>query len=158
MGSFWDIFSFNELEDKFKEVEELRDKLAKPLVDETAETFLETLLCGMKIKFFISQRYRRNIENFKASYMFMSQDKGVTVNVIFDNGKMEVKEQMDDNANVFIKFKSGKALMNFILKGGDILQGLLNNEVIVLGNWNYMYKFGFMAKHLQLSLTGEQPL
>lgn len=150
MPSIRDFFNFKEFD--------IWDTIfPKSLMDEAAETFLETLLSCMQLKFIISQRYRKNIENFRASYMFMSEDQGVTVNVLFEDGKMHVRERMDDNANVFIKFKDGKALMNFILKGGDVLQGLLNNEVIVLGNWNYMYKFGFMAKHLELALTGRQP-
>ena len=48
--------------------------------------------------------------------------------------------------------------MNFLLSANrDILRGLLNNEVLVTGNLNYMYKFGFMANHLQLELTGNLP-
>ncbi len=151
MASILDIFNF-------KEFDKLGELFPQSLWDETAETFLETLLSFMQLKFKISQRYRKNIENFKASYMFMSNDRGVTVNVLFEDGKMHVKERMDDNADVFIKFKDGKALMNFILRGGDILQGLLNNDVVVIGNWNYMYKFGFMANHLQLAFTGKQPM
>jgi hypothetical protein len=127
-------------------------------MDETAETFLETLLTCMQLKLIISQRYRKNIENFKASYMFMSNDEAVTVNVRFKDGRMSLKEKADKKADVFIKFKDGQALMNFILKGGDILRGLLNNDVVVTGNWNYMYKFGFLANHLQLALTGKQPI
>ncbi len=151
MPSIGDFFSF-------REFDIWENLFPKSLMDEAAETFLETLLSCMQLKFIISQRYRRNIENFTASYMFMSEDRGVTVNVRFKDGKMRVKEQMDENADVFIKFRDGKALMNFILKGGDVLQGLLNNEVVVLGNWNYMYKFGFMAKHLELAFTGQQPM
>ncbi len=141
-----------------KELNKLEGMFPKSLMDETAEKFLETLLACMQLKFLISQRYRENIKGFKASYMFMSRDKGVNVNVRFDNGRMQVKEGTDAKANVFIQFKDGKALMNFILGGGNLLEGLLHNEVILIGNWNYMYKFAFMAKHLELALTGKQPM
>ena len=141
-----------------KDMDKLDNLLPKSLMDETAEKFLETLLACMQLKFIISQRYRENIRDFKASYMFMSKDKGVNVNVRFDNGKMQVKEGTDKRANVIIQFKDGKALMKFILGGGNLLEGLLHNEVILIGNWNYMYKFAFMAKHLELALTGKQPM
>jgi len=39
----------------------------------------------------------------------------------------------------------------------DILRLLLNNEVVLKGNVNYMLKFGYMANHLQLALTGGLP-
>lgn len=91
----------------------LTDSIPKPLIDGTAETFLETLLLCMQAKLAADSRYRKNIKDFTASYMFMSQDKCVAVNVRFGNGGMCVRENFDENANVFIKFKDGKALMNF---------------------------------------------
>jgi hypothetical protein len=45
--------------------------------------------------------------------------------------------------------------MNYLLATDrDILKMLLNNEVVLKGNVNYMMKFGYMANHLQLALTG----
>lgn len=133
-------------------LEAMGERFLKSLEDETAETFLEMLLSYMKLKFILDPSYRRNIEDFKGRYQFKSRDNGVTVLVEFDNGKMDVKETLADDVDVTVIFKDGKALMNFLFHR-DILKGLLNNEVTVNGNLNYMYKFGFMANHLQLELT-----
>ncbi|HIC92087.1 MAG TPA: hypothetical protein EYP21_08550 [Syntrophaceae bacterium] len=139
-------------------LEAMGERFLKCLEDETAETFLEILLLLMKFKFMLDPSYRRNIENFKGRYQFKSRDGGVTVLVEFHNGKMDVKEILSHDVDVTVIFKDGRALMNFLLfKDRDILRGLLNNEVTINGNLNYMYKFGFMANHLQLELTGNLP-
>lgn len=134
-------------------LEAIGERFLKCLEDETAETFLEVLLLLMKFKFMLDPSYRRNIENFRGRYQFKSKDGGVTVLVEFDNGKMDVKEALSEDVDVTVIFKDGRALMNFLFHR-DILRGLLNNDVTVDGNLNYMYKFGFMANHLQLELTG----
>ena len=52
-------------------------------------------------------------------------------------------------------FKDSKSLMNYLLAmDRDILRLILNNEVVLRGNVNYVLKFGYMANHLQLALTG----
>jgi len=102
--------------------------------------------------------YRKNIENFKGRYQFRSRDGGITVLVEFDNGKMDIKETLSEDVNITVIFKDGRSLMNFLLsQNRDVLRGFLNNEIIVNGNLNYIYKFAFMANHLQLELTGNLP-
>ncbi len=138
--------------------EKIRERFLKSLEDETAETSLEMLLLFMKLKFMLDPSYRKNIENFKGCYQFKSKDGGVTVLVEFDNGKMGIKETRADDVDVTCTFKDGRALMNFLLsKDRDILRRLLNNEVVLTGNLNYIFKFAFMANHLQLELTGNLP-
>lgn len=138
--------------------EKIRERFLKCLKDETAETFLQILLLFMKLRFMLNPAYRRNIENFRGRYQFKSRDEAVTVLVEFDNGKMDVKGALAHDVDVTVIFEDGRALMNFLLsRDRDILRGLLNNEVTVDGNLNYMYKFGFMANHLQLELTGNLP-
>ena len=139
-------------------VEKIGERFLKCLEDETAESFLEILLLFMKFKFMLDPSYRRNIENFRGRYQFKNRDGGVTVLVEFDNGKMDFKETLAHDVDVAVIFKDGRALMNFLLsKDRDILSCLLNNEVTVDGNLNYIYKFGFMANHFQLELIGNLP-
>lgn len=141
-----------------KAMDRLGERFLKSLEDETAETFLEALLAFMKIKFMLDPAYRKNIEEFRGRYQFRSRDGGVAVLVKFEDGDMKIREKTSDDVNVTVSFKDGRALMNFLLSANrDILRGLLNNEVVVAGNLNYMYKFGFMANHLQLELTGNLP-
>ena len=48
--------------------------------------------------------------------------------------------------------------MNYLLATDrDVLRLMLNNEVVLKGNVNHMLKFGYMANHLQLALTGRLP-
>ncbi len=138
--------------------EKIRERFLESLEDKIPETFLQILLLFMKFRFMLNPAYRRNIENFRGRYQFKSRDEAVTVLVEFDNGKMDVKGTLSHDVDVTVIFKDGRALMNFLLsRDRDILRGLLNNEVTVDGNLNYMYKFGFMANHLQLELTGNLP-
>ena len=139
-------------------LEKAGEKFLNALEDEAAETFLEMLLLFMKLKFMFDPSYRRNIENFKGRYQFKSRDNKITVLVEFDNGKMDIKETLSEDVDVTVIFKDGRSLMNFLLsQNRDVLRGLLNNEITVNGNLNYIYKFAFMANHLQLELTGNLP-
>ena len=134
-------------------------KFLKVIEGEIAETFLEVLLFFMKVKFMLDPSYRRNIENFKGRYQFKSKDGEVSVFVEFDSGKMDIKETLADEVDVTCIFKDGRSLINLLLsRDRDILRGLLNNEIMLTGNLNYMYKFGFMANHIQLELTGNLPI
>ena len=139
-------------------LEKAGEKFLNTLEDEAAETFLEVLLLFMKLKFMFDPSYRKNIENFKGRYQFKSRDNKITVLVELDNGKMDIKETLSEDVDVTVIFKDGRSLMNFLLsQNRDVLRGLLNNEINVNGNLNYIYKFAFMANHLQLELTGNLP-
>ena len=151
------MFDLENIIGKFA-LEKAEEKFLKSLEDEAAETFLEVLLLFMKLKFMFDPSYRKNIENFKGRYQFRSRDGGITVLVEFDNGKMDIKETLSEDVDVTVIFKDGRSLINFLLsQNRDVLRGLLNNEIIVNGNLNYIYKFAFMANHLQLELTGNLP-
>lgn len=120
---------------------------------EIAEEFLEKLLSLMQIVFVINPEYRKNIKNFNGRYQFCSED-GLKVSATFHNGRMEVKDDvLIDNPHITITFRDGKTLMNFILSPRqDILGSMLRHDVRTEGNLNYLYKFGFMAKQLQLMM------
>ena len=151
------MFDLENIIGKFA-LEKAGEKFLKSLEDEAAETFLEMLLLFMRLKFMFDPSYRRNIENFKGRYQFRSRDNKITVLVELDNGKMDIKETLSEDVDVTVIFKDGRSLMNFLLsQNRDVLRGLLNNEINVNGNLNYIYKFAFMANHLQLELTGNLP-
>jgi hypothetical protein len=134
------------------------EEFLKVIEGEIAETFLEVLLSFMKLKFMLDAAYRKNIENFKGRYQFKDRDREITVLVKFDSGRMDFEETTAADVNITCTFKNGRSFINFLLsKDRDILRGLLNNEIVLTGNLNYMYKFGFMANHLLLELTGNLP-
>lgn len=123
---------------------------------ELAEEFLKILLEVMKMTFVFDHDYRKNIEGFTGRYLFRSQDHAIAVSAVFMGGEMEITEEEVPNPNVTVIFKDGKALMNFLLSGNpDILGSMLRQEVTPEGNLNYLYKFAYMARRLQLMAGGE---
>lgn len=130
-------------------------KFIKSLESEFAEEFLEAVLGFMKILFLIDHDFKRNIEGFNGRYLFKSRDGSITVAAIFRNNGMEVREKEIDNPDITVIFKDSKALMNYLLAPKpDVLGSMLRQEVTLDGNLNYLYKFAFMAKRLQLMVTG----
>ncbi|WDP90342.1 MAG: hypothetical protein HUN04_11800 [Desulfobacter sp.] len=123
---------------------------------EITEEFLELLLNAMGLFFVFSREFRRQIEGFEGRYLFRSRDGGITISTVFKDGKMKVKEKEISNTDIIISFKNAKALRDFIFSPKpDILGSILRQDVVVDGNLNYMYKFAYMAKRLQLMATGQ---
>jgi len=115
------------------------------------DKILETLLKAMSLFFAIDKNYRKNIENFNARYCFVSKDGQIAASAIFQNGKMKVVDGEIENTNIKVVFKDGAALRMFLFeKDPDIIGMILDNMVVPFGNLNYLYKFGYMAKNLQL--------
>lgn len=118
-----------------------------------AENFLETLLNLMKIVFVVNPDYRRNIENFKGRYQFLSKDERLKVGVVFGGGRMKVVDEKIERPDITIAFRDGRTLLDFIFSPRqDILGAMLRHDVETTGNLNYLYKFGYMAKQLQLMM------
>ena len=118
-----------------------------------AENFLETLLNLMKIVFVVNPDYRRNIENFKGRYQFLSKDEQLKVGVVFGGGRMKVVDEKIERPDITIAFRDGRTLLDFIFSPRqDILGAMLRHDVETTGNLNYLYKFGHMAKQLQLMM------
>lgn len=131
-------------------------RFIESIESEAAEEFLELLLNLMKLVFAFDKGYRKNIENFNGSYCFRSRDKEITMSAIFAGGEMKVREEAISKPNIIVTFKDGKALMGFLLTPKpDILGSMLRQEVQLDGNLNYLYKFAFMAKRLQLMAMGQ---
>ncbi|MDD5093494.1 MAG: hypothetical protein PHV74_03820 [Dehalococcoidia bacterium] len=125
---------------------------------EAAEEFLKLLLKLMSLAYKVDKDFRRNIMGFNGSYQFRSRDKSITVAATFSENGLKVKEKLIPNPDVSVIFKDARSLMTYLLSmDRDILKLVLNNEVMIKGNLNYMLKFGYMANHLQLAVTGKQP-
>jgi hypothetical protein len=130
-------------------------RFMQALESETAETFLEVLLKLMGLVFFLDRDFRRNIQDFNARYLFCSQDRQITVAAVFKNRRLKVREEWIDNTHITVCFRDAKALMGLLLTPKpDILGSMLRQDITLDGNLNYLYKFAYMAKHLQLKVTG----
>ena len=125
------------------------------LTSEVAEDFLQLLLSLMSLVFIFDHDYRKNINGFTGRYQFKSVDGNITVAALFGDNRLEVREEVIPNPHITVIFKDGKALMNYLLTPKpDILNSMLKQEVALDGNLNYLYKFAFMAKRLQLMAAG----
>ena len=133
----------------------LRKRFLNCIESEFAEEFLELLLKLMSLVFFLDKDFKRNIENFNGRYLFKSRDNKITVAAIFRDNQMKVYEKNIDRTDVTVNFKDAKALMNYLLSPKpDILGSILRQDVTIDGNLNYLYKFAYIARHLQLMVTG----
>jgi len=130
-------------------------KFGDSLTSEFAEDFLQLLLGLMSVVFMFDHDFRKNIERFNGRYQFKSMDGCLTVAALFGENRLDVREEEIPNPDITILFKDGKALMGYLLTPKpDILGSMLRQEVLLDGNLNYLYKFAFMAKRLQLMATG----
>ncbi len=131
-------------------------KFFKILEEETLDVFLETLLTLMDLYCILNKKFRRNIENFNATYVFKSKDGIIAASVVFADSKMKVSSKAFDNASVIVVFKDGIALKNFLFsESPDIIGAILDSEIQYTGNLNYLSKFAYMSKHMKLQLTGK---
>jgi hypothetical protein len=124
-------------------------RLREELESEPTDKLLELLLFGMELAFLLLPSYRRNIENFRATYVFGTRDGRVAATARFAGGYLQVKDRAEQPATTSVTFVNPGALQRFLFsKDQDVLNSLLANEVEVDGNMSYLYKFGFMARDL----------
>ena len=125
------------------------------LSSEFAEDFLQLLLGLMSVVFMLDSGFRKNIAGFNGRYQFRSKDGSINVAALFGDNRLEVHEEEIPNPDITVLFKDGKALMEYLLTPKpDILGSMLRQEVSLDGNLNYLYKFAFMSKRLQLMAEG----
>ena len=130
-------------------------KFVETLESEKAEGFLEVLLKLMGLVFCLDKDFQRNILNFNGRYLFRSRDRRITVAAVFKDNRLKVTEEEIGDTHMTVIFRNAKALMAFLLSPKpDILGSMLRQDITVDGNLNYLYKFAYMAKHLQLKVTG----
>ena len=136
-----------------KAQDKLWKNFSRCLAAEAAEEFLETLLTLMKIMFVVNPEYRENIRDFDGRYQFCGRD-GLKVAAVFRRGRMEVTDDvLIADPHITITFRDGRTLMKFLLAPKqDILGSMLRHDVVTEGNLNYLYRFGYMAKRLQLMM------
>jgi hypothetical protein len=132
------------------------EKLLEMISSGVAEGFLDTLLRVMSLVFLIDKNFSRNIDGFNGRYLFRSQDRGIIVSAVFENNRLKVSKKEISNTHVTVIFRNARALMGFLLSPKpDVIGSLLRQDITIDGNLNYVYKFAYMAKHLQLKATGE---
>jgi hypothetical protein len=135
--------------------------LKRQLLGEATDKFLEILLSGMELSFYVFkdadyQEHLRDSEGryFEGRYLFQTADATVAASATFHEGHMHVHERAIDQWDVKITFQDSDALRDYLFsKDLDIINSIVENKVEVDGNLNYIYKFGFMSKDLLRRLT-----
>ncbi len=158
MASVWRRFILQPISNLFDGVDtfltNLRmKKLKKLLLGAATDKFIEILLRGMDLFFYLTpdDDFRRHLENFNGRYYFKTADKAETIRVsaTFSNGDMHVHDGAIDDWDVMVTFKNGEALRNYIFsEKQDIFDSISKNAVEVDGNLNHIFKFGFMVQDL----------
>jgi hypothetical protein len=135
-------------------LDQVMKKFLGCLESEFAEEFLEKLLELMGLVLLLDRDYRRNIVGFNGRYQFLSSNREITVAALFEDDALTVSEEIIADPHITVTFKDGKALMNYLLSPKpDVLGSMLRQEVHLEGNLNYLYRFAYMAKRLQLMAT-----
>jgi hypothetical protein len=137
--------------------ESLVRSFCKPLQQQLCGTltdqFLELLLRGMEVAFALSKSYRRNIEAFRATYVFKTRDGTVGVSAVFDNGNMTVDPQARPACDTLVTYRDAPALWSYLLsEDQDTLDSILAASVEVEGNLNNIYKYGYLVRDLMRRL------
>ncbi len=122
-------------------------------------------LNAMSLLFWVDKDFRRNIKDFKASYVIKSRDGTIDVSAVFGKRRilftqmdaMTVKDSEVDDPVSKVIFQDAASMVKFLLSGNpDVLQGMLNNQLSVSGNLNYLFKFAYMLMSIPevLGITG----
>lgn len=136
-----------------KQLKTLKNEIENEITGEALDNLLYLLLKAMGLLFLINKDYRKNIKDFTASYVICSRDKKIDVSVVFKKinvlfthqDGMEVKNTIVKNPTTTVTFKDGKAMVAFLLSGNtDVIAGMLNNQLSVSGNLNYIFKFVYL--------------
>ena len=130
-------------------------KLLTCIEERVTDDFLNVLLNLMSLVLLTDPKYRRNILDFEAKYVFKDQSGLVYVTTDFKNNKMTVRHKHIDDSKLTLIFKNGASLFKLLMsEPPDILSALLDQEVDFIGNINYLNKFAYMATRLRLMALG----
>jgi len=128
-----------------------RDELMRHVESGITGDGLFLILRVMSMVFSLNRNFNKNIRNFDGRYIFNSSDGSFAVSIVLGNSKMSVYKKKIENPDVTITFKNAKALKNLALSPKpDIFQSVINQDISVNGNLNYLYRFASMLNELQL--------
>jgi hypothetical protein len=129
--------------------------LVRRLRNRLTDRLLEFLLRGMDVAFHLLPGYRRNIEGYTATLVFRVARGDTAATVRFADGEMRCERDADPHPDVTVLFQDDEAVRRFLFsERQDILDSLLRNEVKLQGNYNHVYRFGFLARDLEHRLLG----
>lgn len=144
------IISFAEKNKSMADKEiDLIENIIDDASSEAMDKFLFIVLEAMSLMFKLDKKYRENIKNFTAEYLFTSSDGKMGVSALFNNNKMKVIDKESEEHTISVTFKNGIVMAKFLFSPDpDIISGLLDNKLTLDGNMNYIFKFIYMARQI----------
>jgi len=136
-----------------RELQAVKTEMENSIAGGALDKVLYLSLKAMSLLFWIDKDYRRNIKDFSASYVIQSRDGSIHVSAVFGKKRilftrmdaMTVQDSSVADPISAVIFQDAKSMVKFLLSGDpDVLQGLLNNQLNVSGNLNYLFKFVYM--------------
>ncbi len=136
-----------------KQLDLLKKEIEIKAAGKALDKLLLLLLNAMGLLFLVNKEYQKNIRDFTGSYVICTLDNTIDISVVFKKipvfftlrDGMEVKSTRVDNPTTTVTFRDGKAMAAFLLSGNpDVIAGMLNNQLSVSGNPNYLFKFVYL--------------
>lgn len=129
------------------------------LREEAADSLLEYALRALTVIIEKNPRLRRNATDIDAVYHFSIERARRDISLHLDRRGARVRRGTPDNPDVSIGFRDTASVVSFLLAPKpDILRSLLNQDIAVDGNVNYLFKFAYLANKLKGILKDAAPI
>jgi hypothetical protein len=128
------------------------------LREEAADSLLEYALRALTVIIEKNPRLRTNATDIDAVYHFSVERARRDISLHLDRRGARVRRGVPDNPDVSIGFRDSVSVLSFLLAPKpDILRSLLNQDITVDGNVNYLLKFAYLANKLKGILKNAAP-
>ena len=128
----------------------------RKVLQEVAQEYPWFLLWGMDWAFVLLPDFRKNLGDFDGRYVLQTEKGDFAASLIFQNGNMARQKKALNEWDVKITFMNAGDLRAFLFsEDQDMVNSILENKVSIDGNYNYLYKFGFMARTLVKMVCGD---
>ena len=133
----------------------LRDRVADALTPTATLAMLESLALACRfvpsLKSQLSGVHPLGIPwSFDAAILFTTRDGAFTAHVKLAEGRMTAGLGPIAEPDITVRFAGPKQVRTFFAPGGDPLNMLLSNEMVVKGNLTMLARFGFLSSVAQL--------
>ena len=104
-----------------------------------------------------NSKYNKKIRNFNGRYIIDSKDKSFIHSIGFHNNRVTLFNHYIEDPDIIISFKDSGALRRLLFSPKpDIIKATLNQDVLVDGNLNYLYKFVAILNDLLFDLKNKK--
>jgi hypothetical protein len=156
-GHIVDVIRFPVWLVKWLKLRGVKKPLADRLGAEASEEVLKLLLRWVAFAYTVWPGFWKHLKGFKMQYQFATDlDPSFNVALICRHRWMSVREEWLGPPNVRIDFRDWRAVIDLLTHPeADLVNEMLNQRIRVTGNLNYVFKLGYMLRHLLKALKIE---